>query len=374
MTESMTETSTQTVLIVDDSPENLNVLSELLHPLYRVRAANSGEKALRIAGRMPQPDLVLLDVMMPGLDGYAVFSRLRADPATAHIPVIFVTAMDSMEAELHGLDAGAVDYITKPIIPPILLARVRAQLELKQARDRLSHQNEWLEAEVRRRMSENDLIQLVSIRALAHLAETRDPETGNHILRTQGYVQLLGTRLGRHPRFAGVVTEHYVELLARSAPLHDIGKVGIPDAILQKPGALDAAEWEIMKTHARLGAEAIEQAERDADRPVEFLDLAKEIALWHHEKWDGSGYPDGLAGDAIPVSARVMAIADVFDALICARVYKPAMSFQAARVIIAAGRGRHFDPDMTDIFLGGYEDFCAIAEQHRDPGSVEVAS
>ena len=373
MTESMTETSTQTVLIVDDSPENLNVLSELLHPLYRVRAANSGEKALRIAGRMPQPDLVLLDVMMPGLDGYAVFSRLRADPATAHIPVIFVTAMDSMEAELHGLDAGAVDYITKPIIPPILLARVRAQLELKQARDRLSHQNEWLEAEVRRRMSENDLIQLVSIRALAHLAETRDPETGNHILRTQGYVQLLGTRLGRHPRFAGVVTEHYVELLARSAPLHDIGKVGIPDAILQKPGALDAAEWEIMKTHARLGAEAIEQAERDADRPVEFLDLAKEIALWHHEKWDGSGYPDGLAGDAIPVSARVMAIADVFDALICARVYKPALPYAKAKEIIAAGRGRHFDPDMTDIFLAGFEDFCAIAEQHRDPGPGEAA-
>ncbi|MCP5277024.1 MAG: two-component system response regulator [Thiobacillus sp.] len=362
----MTEGSNQTVLIVDDSPDNLNVLSELLHPLYRVRAANSGERALRIAASTPQPDLVLLDVMMPGMDGHAVFSRLRKDPATSHIPIIFVTAMDSSEAELRGLDEGAVDYITKPITPQILLARVRNQLELKQARDRLSRQNEWLEAEVGRRMAENDLIQLVSIRALAHLAETRDPETGNHILRTQGYVQLLGSRLGGHPRFRDRVNGHYVELLARSAPLHDIGKVGIPDAILQKPGPLDPAEWEVMKTHARLGAEAIEQAERDAEKPVEFLALAKEIALWHHEKWDGRGYPDGLAGEAIPLSARLMAIADVFDALITPRVYKPAMSHAEARDIIAAGRGSHFDPVMTDIFLAGYHDYCAIADRYRD--------
>lgn len=357
-----------TILVVDDSPENLTVLSELLQPLYRVKAATSGPRALEIVRTAPRPDLVLLDVMMPGMDGYGVFSRLRAEPETADIPVIFVTAMDSVDAELHGLDAGAMDYITKPITPAILLARVRNQLELKQARDLLKDQNAWLEAEVDRRMHENDLIQLVSIRALAHLAETRDPETGNHILRTQGYVQLLGSRLGQHPRFSDEISEHFVELLARSAPLHDIGKVGIPDAILQKPGPLDAMEWEIMKTHSYLGAEAIEQAERDAEKPVEFLALAKEIAHWHHEKWDGSGYPDRLAGDAIPLSARVMAIADVFDALISARVYKPAMPYGEAREIIAAGRGRHFDPDMTDIFLAGYEDFCAIADQYRDPG------
>lgn len=366
--EAMPTNAMPTILVVDDSPENLTVLSELLQPLYRVRAATSGPRALEIVRAAPGPDLILLDVMMPGMDGYGVFSRLRARPETADIPVIFVTAMDSVDAELHGLDVGAVDYITKPVTPAILLARVRNQLELKQARDLLKNQNTWLEAEVDRRMHENDLTQLVSIRALAHLAETRDPETGNHILRTQGYVQLLGSRLGRHPRFSDAVTGHYVQILARSAPLHDIGKVGIPDAILLKPGPLDAAEWEIMKTHASLGAEAIEQAERDAEKPVEFLALAKEIAHWHHEKWDGSGYPDRLAGDAIPLSARVMAIADVFDALISARVYKPAIPYAQARDIIAAGRGRHFDPDMTDVFLAGYEDFLAIAEQHPDAG------
>lgn len=355
-----------TILIVDDSPENLTVLSELLQPTYRVRAATTGEKALRIATAAPWPDLILLDVMMPGMDGYQVFTRLRADPGARDIPIIFVTAMNSIEAEMQGLEAGAVDYITKPIVPSIVLARVRTQLELKQARDRLKDQNDWLEAEVDRRMRDNDLIQLVSIRALAHLAETRDPETGNHILRTQGYVQLLATLLDQHPRFAASIDGHYIELLARSAPLHDIGKVGIPDAILQKPGGLTPDEWAIMKTHAHIGAEAIEQAEQDAEKPVEFLALAKEIAHWHHEKWDGSGYPDGLAGEAIPLSARLMAIADVFDALITQRVYKPAMSYEQAREIIAAGSGTHFDPDIADAFLINFTEFVAIAERHRD--------
>ncbi|MDD5388279.1 MAG: two-component system response regulator [Gallionellaceae bacterium] len=355
-----------TILIVDDAPENLTVLSELLQPHYRVRAATSGEKALRIAASAPSPDLIMLDVMMPGMDGYEVFSRLRADPLTHDIPIIFVTAMDSTEAELHGLEAGAVDYITKPVVPPIVLARVRTQLELKQARDLLAGKNTWLEAEVARRMRENELTQEVSIRALAHLAETRDPETGNHILRTQAYVQRLAQRLGDHPRFPTLQDGHYIELLARSAPLHDIGKVGIPDAILQKPGPLTAQEWTVMKTHARLGFDAIELAERDAARAVEFLGLAKEIARWHHEKWDGGGYPDGLAGDAIPISARLMAVADVFDALITPRVYKAPMSFEQAREIIAAGRGSHFDPDMVDAFLGGFDDFAAIAQRHLD--------
>jgi putative two-component system response regulator len=356
----------QTILIVDDSPENLDVLSELLQPFYLVRAANSGEKALRIAATSPRPDLILLDVMMPGMDGYQVFDRLRTDPATRNIPVIFVTAMDGKDEELHGLESGAVDYITKPIVPPVLLVRVRTQIELKEARDRLQDQNAWLEAEVARRMRDNDLIQLVSIRALAHLAETRDPETGNHILRTQCYVQELARRLTGHARFHATLSEHYIALLARSAPLHDIGKVGIPDAILQKPGSLTVEEWKIMKTHAEIGAVAIERAERDAEQGVEFLTLAKEIAHWHHEKWDGSGYPDGLVGDAIPVSARLMAIADVFDALISVRVYKPALPFDEARAIIAAGRGRHFDPDMVDAFLAHFPTFVDIAERHRD--------
>ncbi|MGR9044430.1 MAG: response regulator [Gammaproteobacteria bacterium] len=363
----MSEETPKTLLIVDDSPENLTVLSALLQPCYRVRVATSGPKALRIADTAPYPDLILLDVMMPDMDGYQVFERLRLRPATRGIPVIFVTAMDTVEAELKGLNMGAVDYITKPIVPPIAMARIRTQLELKQARDRLADQNSWLESEIERRMADNELIQELSIRALAHLAETRDPETGHHILRTQGYVRLLAKLLLERNLYTTDINEHYIELLARSAPLHDIGKVGIPDSILRKPGKLTEEEWTVMKTHAVLGAVAIEEAERDVERPVEFLSLAKEIAHWHHEKWDGSGYPDGLGGETIPVSARIMALADVFDALISRRVYKNPVAYEDVKGIIATGRGRHFDPVMADVFLTHFEAFCDIAELYRDP-------
>lgn len=358
--------SPRTILIVDDSPENLAVLNDLLCPRYRVRVATSGARALQIAGASPYPDLILLDVMMPGMDGYQVFEHLRADPDTRDIPVIFITAMNSIEGEMHGLELGAVDYITKPIVPPLVLARIHTQLELKQARDWLRDQNSYLEAEIEKRMAENELIQEVSIRALAHLAEIRDPETGNHIRRTQGYVQQLATELRKSAKFAPLLGERQIRLLARSAPLHDIGKVGIPDAILHKPGPLSAAEWVVMKTHSRLGSDAIDLAERDAAESVEFLALAKEIALRHHEKWDGSGYPDGLAGEAIPVSARIMAIADVFDALVTPRVYKAPLSYDEARDIIAAGRGGHFDPDIVDAFLAQFHAFRDIADRHRD--------
>ena len=356
-----------TLLIVDDEPANLAVLAQLLQPHYRVRAVNSGSRCLAAAQPPLKPDLILLDVMMPEMDGYEVLTRLRADPATQDIPVLFVTALDDDSNEERGLELGAADYLTKPIHPSVLLARVRTQLEAKRGRDFLRDQNALLDAEVARRMRENELTQLVSIRALAHLAETRDPETGNHILRTQGYVQQLAMALQQHPRFGGVLTLRYIDLLTKSAPLHDIGKVGIPDAILQKPGPLTPEEWAVMKTHSEIGAEAIERAEADIETPVDFLALAKEIAHWHHEKWDGSGYPHGLVADAIPLSARLMALADVFDALISVRVYKPAMSFAEAREVIAAGRGRHFDPDVADAFLANYAGFVSIAERHRDP-------
>ncbi|AHF04258.1 transcriptional regulator [Marichromatium purpuratum 984] len=365
----MLDGTRSTILLVDDSPENLVVLSELLQPEFRVRVAISGEKALRVVSRAPLPDLVLLDVMMPDMDGYAVFERLRADPLTADTPVIFVTAMDSDEAETRGLDVGAADYIAKPVNPRILLARVRTQLELKRARDLLRDQNAQLELEVRRRMRDNVLTEQVSILALAHLAEIRDPETGNHLRRTQRYVHALAQQLREHPRFETFLAGHTIEELARSAPLHDIGKVGIPDHILRKPGRLSADEWEVMKTHAKLGSLAIEQAERDAERPVEFLALAKDIAHYHHEKWDGSGYPEGLAGDAIPIAARLMALADVFDALISRRVYKAPMGFAEARDIILAGRGAHFDPDVVDAFMARFEEFCEIATRF---GEIEA--
>lgn len=363
-----------TILIVDDDPTNLTVMTRLLRPHFRVRAANSGKNALRASATAPQPDLVLLDVMMPEMDGKIVFKQLRANPATRDIPVIFLTALAEPGDEEQGLELGAADYITKPIKPAVVLARVRTQIEGKRLRDWFTNQNVYLEGEIARRLAENERTQLVSIRALAYLAETRDPETGQHILRTQAYVQQLALRLRHHARFAAFLTPRNIDLLAKSAPLHDIGKVGIPDAILQKPGKLLPNEWEIMKTHARLGSDAIEQAEADADQPVAFLILAKEIAHWHHEKWDGSGYPDGRRGADIPWAARLMALADVFDALISPRTYKTAMPVERARDIIATERGKHFDPDVADAFLANFGDFVAIARSQRDEDALPTAT
>lgn len=368
----------QTVLIVDDTPQNITVLGELLHPHYAVRAANSGERALRAAHSDPRPDIILLDVMMPGMDGYEVLQRLHAERETRDIPVIFVTAMDSAESEERGLELGAVDYITKPIKPAIVLARVRAHLELKHARDRLANQNEWLEREVARRMSENLLVQDLSMRALACLAEARDTDTGHHILRTQAYVDILAHQLEHHERFADALADGRLDMVVKAAPLHDLGKVGIPDAILLKPGRLTPEEFEVMKTHAAIGADAISQAMRDALAAADdnmaaqapgafaFLQVAREIALSHHEKWDGSGYPAGLAGDTIPAAGRLMALADVFDALTCTRVYKKPMPIDQASQIITEGRGTHFDPDVVDAYLACRERFAEIATRFAD--------
>jgi len=355
-----------TILIVDDNPENLMVLGELLQGSYKVRAANSGDRALHLATQAPLPDLILLDVMMPRLTGFEVLERLQAAPATRGIPVIFTTAMDAIQDEQQGLALGAVDYLTKPLRPPIVLARVRTHLELKHARDRLQRDNASLEAEVTRRMRENQVSQDVSIRALARLAETRDNETGNHILRTQEYVQVLARRVCGHSRFAAELDEYSIALIAKSAPLHDIGKVGIPDHILLKPGKLTQPEWAIMKTHAKLGADAIARALADIDQPVEFLAYAQQIARHHHERWDGSGYPDGLVGAAIPLAARLMTLADVFDALISRRVYKEPIPLHEVREMLIAERGRHFDPDLLDAFIEGFDEFADIARRYPD--------
>ncbi len=356
------------ILIVDDNPGNLAVIGELLQPGYAVRAANSGPRALKLARMSPQPDLILLDVMMPEMDGYEVMRRLREAPETATIPVILLTALDSLEDEERGLLQGAMDYITKPIRAPILMARVRAQIELKLAREIMRDRNNWLEAEVARRMEETLRIQDVTVHALARLAEARDPETGKHLLRTQEYVRTLARRLQRDVRFAELIDDHMVALLAKSAPLHDIGKVGIPDSVLLKPGKLDADEWALMKTHARIGADAISNAERDVAHPMEFLRIAKQIARSHHEHWDGSGYPDGLVGEAIPVAARLMALADVYDALISRRVYKQAIPFARACEMIVAERGRHFDPAVLDAFVDCAAEFQSIALRLADDG------
>ncbi|MBW7903472.1 MAG: two-component system response regulator [Rhodocyclaceae bacterium] len=356
-----------TVLIVDDTPDNLALMSSLLGDAYRIKVANGGEKALRIAAGDSAPDLILLDVMMPGMDGHEVCRRLKADPATCEIPVIFLTARSAAEDEAAGLALGAVDYITKPINPSIMLARVRTHLQLKAGADFLRDRNAYLEREVARRTREVQAIQDVTILAMASLAETRDNETGNHIRRTQFYVRALAERLRDHPRFAAYLTAAQIDILFKSAPLHDIGKVGIPDRILLKPGRFEPDEFEIMKTHTTLGRKAIEQAERQLGMQVDYLACAKEIACDHQEKWDGSGYPEGLAGDAIPIAARLMAVADVYDALISRRVYKAPMPHEQAVAIIAEGRGRHFDPDVVDAFLDAADEFRAIAERFSDP-------
>ncbi|TAN58871.1 MAG: two-component system response regulator [Rhodospirillales bacterium] len=354
------------ILIVDDDPGNLGVLGRLLRPHYDVLAAPSGEQALKIATNATKPDLILLDVLMPGMGGYDVLARLRDDPSTQEIPVIFVTGLDATEEEERGLGLGAVDYIAKPYRPTIILARIRTQLELKRARDWLEDQNAYLEAEVTRRMRDILLVQDITISALAELAETRDPETGNHIHRTQEYVRLLAKRLQANPRFSEFLTDKAIDMLTKSAPLHDIGKVGIPDHILLKPDKLTDEEWIVMKTHCQMGAQAIERAVRKADRNVDFLDIAKEIAHFHHEKWDGSGYPEGLKLDAIPIPARLMALADVFDALISRRVYKPPMPVVQARDIISSESDRHFDPAIVDAFLSCFDDFVTIAQRYRE--------
>ncbi|MFZ3220127.1 MAG: response regulator, partial [Rhodoferax sp.] len=257
-----------TVLVVDDTKENLTVIGQLLRPYFHVRVANSGQRALQVVETTPQPDLILLDVMMPQMNGHQVLEALRAHEHLRHIPVIFVTAMDADEDEERGLALGAVDYVTKPVKPALLLARVRAQLELKKARDWLRDQNAFLDAEVRRRMAENELIKDFSLLAMATLAEKRDNETGNHLRRTQAYIEALMERLKNHPRFHdALATEDQRQRIAKAAPLHDIGKVGIPDAILLKPGRLTPDEFEIMKTHAAIGAQAIGEAMQRVQDP-----------------------------------------------------------------------------------------------------------
>jgi putative two-component system response regulator len=356
----------KSVLVVDDSPDNLTLMSQLLKDIYQVKVANGGERALRIARAERPPDLILLDIMMPVMSGYDVCRELKADTATADIPVIFLTAMTAAEDEKKGFDLGAVDYITKPISPPIVLARVKSHLLIKATADFLKDKAAFLESEVARRTREIVAVQDVTIQALASLAETRDNETGNHIRRTQYYVRALAEKLCERSEFAPYLTPHQIELIFKSAPLHDIGKVGIPDRILLKPGRLDPDEYEIMKTHAVLGKDAIAHAEKQLGKDVEFLSCAKEIAWSHHERWDGKGYPRGIPGSEIPLSARLMSVADVYDALISKRIYKDGMPHEQAEKIILEGRGTQFDPDVVDVFAAITGEFQAIAARFGD--------
>ena len=304
------------LLLVDDEPTNLQVLRHILQADYRLLFATDGERALQVA-REQRPDLVLLDIMMPNMDGYAVCCALKADAATASIPVIFITALDDSQDETAGFDVGGVDYLTKPVSPPVVRARVRTHLSLV-------------------RMEELRETRLQIVQRLGRAAEYKDNETGMHVIRMSHFSQLLALAAGCSPAWA--------EDLLNAAPMHDVGKIGIPDAVLRKPGPLDADEWATMRRHPEIGAEII------GEHPSGVLQLAREIALAHHEKWDGSGYPRGLAGEAIPLSARIVAIADVFDALTTRRPYKEPWPVQDALDHIAAQAGKHFDPALVALF------------------------
>lgn len=357
------------ILVVDDEPSNRLILQDLLESYYSVHALANGRQALdylRTAGR--QVDLILLDVIMPEMDGFEACQQIKGETKLRDIPILFLTSLSSVTEETHGLTLGAVDFIRKPFSPLVVLARVRSHLELTCASKLLSKHNVVLEymvlARTRALLHEKEQViatQESTIRSLCSLAEIRDNETGNHIWRTQRYVRALAKRLSALPQFAAELSDDTIGLLFRSAPLHDIGKVAIPDAILLKPGKLTDEEWIVMKRHAEYGRDALVQVQGNGNSNVSFLKYAREIAYCHHEKWDGSGYPQGLSGCAIPLSARIMAVADVYDALISKRVYKPAFAHEKAIGMIILGRATHFDPQIVDVLPDVAEEFWAIA-------------
>ncbi|MBC7858427.1 MAG: response regulator [Burkholderiaceae bacterium] len=354
-----------TILVVDDTPANLSLLSNLLKEHYRIKVANNGPKALELAAAAP-PDLVLLDIMMPEMDGYEVCRRLKAGAATRQVPVIFLTAKTETEDEERGFAVGAVDFIHKPISPPIVAARVKTHLEIQAWRTFLQDQNAWLQRQVEQRLSDINHLQDASICVMVSLAEFRDEDTGNHIRRTQEFVRMLAVQLSRLPHYHDLLTPGHIEQMSKSAPLHDVGKIAIPDHILLKPGKLTVDEFDVMKTHARRGYDMLKRAGDHMGEHGEFLTLAMEIAGCHHEKWDGSGYPNGLAGARIPLSARLMAVADVFDALLSRRPYKEPMSLERATAIIVDGRGKHFDPEVVDAFLVVLPQMAEVARRLVD--------
>lgn len=350
--------SRQRVLIVDDIPENIQVLLSTLKDDFAILVATSGKKAIKLAFNEPRPDIILLDIMMPEMNGYEVCERLANDKRTAEIPIIFVTALNESENEAKGLGLGAVDYITKPINPELVKARVSNHLELKKHRDHLQEL-------VDERTLELKLSKEATVEAMGIVAESRDPETGGHIQRTKNYVRILAQKLAQNPKYKNVLTKEIIEQLYHSAPLHDIGKIAISDKILLKPGKLDESEFATMKEHALIGEATIKDTQKRLGYN-NFLNIAKEIAGTHHEKFDGTGYPNGLKGYEIPLSGRIMALADVYDALISKRSYKPPFTHEDVVKIIQDESGKHFDPEIVNAFLELNEEFYNIALQFKE--------
>lgn len=346
------------ILVVEDSEINIDIIVEALKDSYELSIATDGAEALE-AIEQEIPDLILLDVLMPGMNGYEVCQRLKAVNRTADIPIIFLTAMKDITDKTMAFEMGAIDYLTKPFETLELKARVKTHLELIFARKLLADQNQVLEEMVRARTEQLYRTQSATIYSLAALAETRDSETGDHIKRTQHYIKALALALRDFGWYRDILIDEYVSMLYDSAPLHDIGKVGVPDHILLKPGRLTVVEFEQMKLHAWYGMKTLESAEKELGA-TSFLTLAKEIAYTHHEKWDGSGYPNQLSGDHIPLSGRLMALVDVYDALVSERPYKRPFSHEKAREIIIEGSGKHFDQRIVEAFIKCEDTFIKI--------------
>ena len=354
----------KTIMIVDDTEMNIVILVEALQEDYELIVAINGLDAIELLEEQ-KPDLILLDIMMPEMDGYEVLNKLKRNPDLEHIPVILLSAITDSDSKNKGFSLGAVDYVTKPFEIIEVKARVRTQIRLEEARLVLESQNIVLEEKVKERTRLIERTNFATIYCLAALAETRDPETGEHIKRTQKYIKELALELSAKEEYKDVLTREYIELLYKSAPLHDIGKVGIKDSILLKPGKLTEEEFEEMKNHTTYGGESLMVGIKELGEES-FLTLAKEIALTHHEKWDGSGYPRGLSKKEIPISGRLMALSDVYDALISKRVYKEAFTHEEAKNIILEGKGIHFDPDIVDAFIKREAKFIEIMNGFRD--------
>jgi len=331
-----------------------------------VQLAVSGAKALELAARKA-PDIVVLDVMMPGMDGYEVCRRLKADPHTRNVPVLFLTALNSPADETRGFEAGAADFVPKPFTPATLLARVKTHLELKAWQDTMRDRNAWLQTELDARLEEVERLRETTLFVMVALAEFRDSDTGNHVKRTQEYVRVLAQWLVDYGHAPLELTAANIDALSKAAPLHDIGKVAIPDGVLLKPGSLTAEEWVVMKTHTTQGADLLQRAaDRLGERAGPLLRYGMQIARYHHEKWDGSGYPEGLAGENIPIAARLMAVADVYDALISRRPYKAPMSHDDAVAWITQNSGSHFDPMLVQALAATQTELMSIAQRWHD--------
>ena len=361
-----------TVLVVDDAPENLTQLGTMLKDQYTVKIARNGEIALRFLTTEQAPDLILLDIGMPGMDGYEVFRQLKAIPHTRKIPVIFLSAGNPGEDEAKGFELGAADFIARPFNPTVVLARVRAQLKLKASADFLRDQNSFLEQTVRERTHAALAVQEATMMALATLAESRSSASGTALRRKQQQILALAKHLKTKPAYTPHLTDEAIELIHKAAPLQDIGTIGIPDRILLKPGRLTPEEFETMKTHTTLGYEAILLAEKELGKHSEFLRYAREITHSHQEKWDGSGYPQGLSGETIPLSARMAAVVDVYDAITSKRIYKPALPHEQAIKIIADNRGKHFDPSIANAFLEMANEVRQIAQRFTEKLDVQA--